>query len=131
MAARTVPAGRGVFEVGRANALGFKDHWFDWAWSVDCVNYAPGLRRAALDEMKRVLKPGEIHAPLSGERTAALADLMAMRWGTSPGELDEEELALYHSLTDPASENCIYHDPDYYGFFTYTLFTGKKRDGGL
>ncbi len=47
-----------TFVQGDAFDLEFEDAYFDWAWSMDCVNYAKGLNEQPLSEMKRVLKPG-------------------------------------------------------------------------
>ncbi|MHB8781511.1 MAG: methyltransferase domain-containing protein [Candidatus Geothermincolia bacterium] len=38
--------------------LPFDAEVFDWAWSGDCVGYAPGQARLAVAEMARVVKPG-------------------------------------------------------------------------
>ena len=47
-----------VFQKGDMNALLFKDNFFDWAWSMDCVGYAPGNNVDLLKEISRVVKPG-------------------------------------------------------------------------
>ncbi|MBI9089342.1 MAG: class I SAM-dependent methyltransferase [Desulfobacterium sp.] len=47
-----------IFEQGSASTLPFADNKFDWAWSVDCLNYAPGPSLAPLKELKRVVKKG-------------------------------------------------------------------------
>ena len=62
------------------------------------------LREMGFSRVRASTLPGEIHAPLSGEQPDALADLMKMRWGKSPGPMDAGDLALYRSLTDPASD---------------------------
>ncbi|BCS96204.1 hypothetical protein DSLASN_18360 [Desulfoluna limicola] len=46
------------FETGSASALPYGDALFDWAMSIDCVNYAPTDALPLLKEMKRVVKPG-------------------------------------------------------------------------
>lgn len=50
--------GRICFEPGNASALAFDDDRFDWAVSVDCVNYAPMDALPLIKEIKRVVKPG-------------------------------------------------------------------------
>ena len=50
------------FREGDANTLPFDQNTFDWAWSVDCVGYAPFDPLPALKEMIRVVKPGGIVA---------------------------------------------------------------------
>ena len=39
-------------------SLSYNDHFFDWAWSMDCVGYAPGNAVNMLKEIARVVKPG-------------------------------------------------------------------------
>lgn len=45
------------FKTGSASDLPHGDGHFDWALSIDCVNYAPMDSRPFLKEMKRVVKP--------------------------------------------------------------------------
>ncbi|MBW2262324.1 MAG: class I SAM-dependent methyltransferase [Deltaproteobacteria bacterium] len=46
------------FEQGDASALPFEDDAFDWAWSADCVGYAPVEPVPLLAELARVVQPG-------------------------------------------------------------------------
>jgi ubiquinone/menaquinone biosynthesis C-methylase UbiE len=46
------------FRQGDVNKLPFDDDTFDWAWSVDCVGYAPMEPVPAVKELARVVKPG-------------------------------------------------------------------------
>jgi demethylmenaquinone methyltransferase/2-methoxy-6-polyprenyl-1,4-benzoquinol methylase len=46
------------FKKGDMNALTFSDNSLDWAWSMDCVGYAPGNSVDLLKEIARVVKPG-------------------------------------------------------------------------
>lgn len=50
---------------GDVNKLPFEDDAFDWAWSVDCVGYAPFDPMPAMKELARVVKPGGIVAILA------------------------------------------------------------------
>ncbi len=184
-------AARTRFEEGDANRLPFENDTFDWAWSSDCVGYAPSLRTGAIREMARVVRPGgtvailiyssqlllpgypvlEAHlnatsagiapfnkgarpeshylralgwlreaglaelaaetfpqtfqAPLRQEVRDALILLIDMRWPGALAELPPEERSLYERLTTPESPDFILDHPDYYGFFTYTMFRGK------
>ncbi len=179
-----------IFVQGDANHLEFKDNAFDWAFSMDCVNYAKGLDDVPLSEMKRVVKPGgrlilsawssqillpgypqlearlnmstqglapfeagmdplrhfmatagilkqmgfedvrcktfvrDIAQPLSGEEIGAMEDLFYMRWSHSPSGLNPAETSLYKALTNPESHRFILSNSGFYGFFTYTMFTG-------
>ncbi|MBN1190309.1 MAG: class I SAM-dependent methyltransferase [Dehalococcoidales bacterium] len=46
------------FQKGDINSLPFDNNTFDWAWSTDCVGYAPLDPLPLLREMIRVVKPG-------------------------------------------------------------------------
>ncbi|MCG8552663.1 MAG: class I SAM-dependent methyltransferase [Desulfobacterales bacterium] len=180
-----------VFVQGHAERLEFENNFFDWVWSMDCVNYDKDLNDPPLSEMKRVAKPGgrlilsawssqmllpgypelearlnispeglapfeagmaplrhfmatagvlkrmglknircktflrDIALPLSREEIRAMKDLFYMRWSHSPSGLNPDEKSLYTSLTDPESGRFILSDSGFYGFFTYTMFTGE------
>jgi demethylmenaquinone methyltransferase/2-methoxy-6-polyprenyl-1,4-benzoquinol methylase len=83
------------------------------------------LRAAGLEELAARAFAGSVHAPLSEEMRAALAALLDMRWGTAEGEMTAEDWALYQRLARPDSSDCILDLPDYYAFFTYSLFQGR------
>ena len=50
------------FEQGDVRDLPFEDDTFDWAWSADCVGYAPLEPLPLLRELTRVVRPGGIVA---------------------------------------------------------------------
>ena len=68
---------------------------------------------------------GGFHAPLSGEIRDALISLFDMRWIGVESELTEEDWAEYRRLCLPDSPDFLVNRPDYYAFFTETLFHGK------
>jgi demethylmenaquinone methyltransferase/2-methoxy-6-polyprenyl-1,4-benzoquinol methylase len=47
-----------AFQHGDLRRLPFEDDCFDWAWSVDCLGYAPGDPLPSLREVSRVVRPG-------------------------------------------------------------------------
>lgn len=47
-----------TFEQGDVSRLPFDDDTFDWAWSSNCVGYAPGEPVPLAKELARVVKPG-------------------------------------------------------------------------
>lgn len=47
-----------AFREGDVNRLPFDDDTFDWAWSADCVGYAPLEPLPLVKELARVVKPG-------------------------------------------------------------------------
>jgi demethylmenaquinone methyltransferase/2-methoxy-6-polyprenyl-1,4-benzoquinol methylase len=67
---------------------------------------------------------GEVLAPLRPEIRTALASLFDMLWGESPGDATETDRLAFKSLCEPQSPDFILDVPDYYAFFTYTMFTG-------
>jgi ubiquinone/menaquinone biosynthesis C-methylase UbiE len=179
-----------AFEEGDVRELPFDEDSFDWAWSKDCVGYAPLETLPLLKELARVVKPGGVvallawssqvllpgypllearlnatpvgmapfamgkkaelhflrglgwfreaglenataqtfvgqaHAPLSDEIRYALTALFEMRWSGVEAELSAEDRADYQRLCLPSSPDFIVNHPDYYAFFTYSIFWG-------
>ncbi len=180
-----------TFREGDVKELPFDDDSFDWAWSVDCVGYAPIEPLMLVKELARVVKPGgevvtlawsyekllpgypllEAHlnatsagiapfvkgkkpeshylralgwfreaglegctartfagdafAPMTADQRSALAALFDMRWPGVESELSKQDFAEYQRLCLPGSEDFILDHPDYYAFFTYSMFKGK------
>jgi len=179
------------FKEGSISKLSFGNDTFDWAWSADCVGYAPGDPLPLIKELVRVVKPGgiiailtwssqqllpgypqlearlnttasgiapfvkgmkpeyhyfrllgwfrkagleetcgktfaeSIYAPLSIEIQTGLISLIKMRWTNLKSALSKEDWEKYQRLTQPESPNFILNLPDYYAFFTYSLFCGN------
>ena len=184
-------SGQVSFREGDVRRLPFDDNAFDWAWSADCVGYAPLEPLPLVEELARVVKPGgtvailvwssqmllpghpllearlnatssgiapfvkgkrpELHffralgwfrdagldeltaqtfvgdaqAPLSDEIREALISLFQMRWVNVESELSEEGWVEYQRLCEPESSDFVLNLPDYYAFFTESLFHGK------
>ena len=180
-----------AFEEGDVRELPFDNGSFDWAWSANCVGYAPLEPLPLLKELVRVVKPGgsvailawssqtllpgypalearlngtsagiapfvkgkraELHflsgmgwfreaglenvtahtfigqayAPLSDDLRRALIALLEMRWPGVGPELSLEDQAEYQRLCLPSSPDFILNRPDYYTFFTYSMFVGR------
>jgi ubiquinone/menaquinone biosynthesis C-methylase UbiE len=179
------------FREGDVNKLPFDNDTFDWAWSVDCVGYAPLEPLPLVKELSRVVKPGgsvailawssekllpgypllearlnatssgiapftkgkgpefhflralgwfrevglerptartfagDAYAPLTDDHRSALIALFQMRWSGVESELTQEDWAEYQRLCLPKSPDFILNHPDYYSFFTYSMFHGK------
>jgi len=179
------------FREGDVFSLPFEHDMFDWAWSVDCIGYAPFDPLPALKELARVVKPGgsviilfwssqrllpgyplleacldattpgiapfvrgkapelhslralgwfrevgleeptahtfvgTVHAPLENDIQRALVSLLQMRWPNVQSELSPEDWVEYQRLCQPESPDFIVDLPDYYAFFTYSMFQGK------
>jgi demethylmenaquinone methyltransferase/2-methoxy-6-polyprenyl-1,4-benzoquinol methylase len=180
-----------TYRQGDMHSLPFEDAKFDWAWSVDCVGYAPIEPLPLIAELMRVVKPGgliailawssqqllsgypqlearlnatsagiapfhegknpqkhflrasgwfhqlglmnikartfigEVQAPLNANVRAALLSLMGMRWPGIQPEITPEDWQAYKSLSQPESPDFILDQPDYYAFFTYSMFSGE------
>lgn len=71
---------------------------------------------------------GSVCAPLSDGVRNALVALFDMRWPNVASELSSDDLAEFRRLCLPDSPDFILNLPDYYAFFTYTMFWGKTAD---
>ena len=84
-----------------------------------------GLRTAGLESIKAQTFIGEVQSPLTSEMRTALISLFEMLWGNPQPETSPEDWRLYQCLCKPESSDFILDIPEYYGFFTYSLFRGK------
>jgi len=66
-----------------------------------------------------------VYAPLNDKVRKALEALFDMRWPDVSAELSSEDLAEFQRLCLPDSPDFILNLPDYYAFFTYSMFWGK------
>ena len=83
------------------------------------------FRELGLEELKAETFAGSAHAPLSDDLRCALIALFQMRWPGVESELSQEDWAEYQRLCQPESPYFILNLPDYYAFFTYSMFHGK------
>lgn len=67
----------------------------------------------------------DIRPPLDADIRAALIDLFQMRWKEVEPEVSPEDYAEYQRLCHQDSPDFILNVPDYYAFFTYTVFCGR------
>ena len=82
------------------------------------------LRELGLIRLKAGVFAGSCHAPLNDEVFLALEALFEMRWKGVEQELSEDELRQYMRLCRTDSPDFILRHPDYYCFFTYSMFQG-------
>jgi demethylmenaquinone methyltransferase/2-methoxy-6-polyprenyl-1,4-benzoquinol methylase len=68
---------------------------------------------------------GSAHAPLSDDLRAALTALLEMRWPGVASELAQEDWSEVQRLCRPESPAFILNHPDYYAFYTCSMFWGK------
>lgn len=89
------------------------------------------MQKAGLENVQTQTFVREVCAPLqAGERTA-LASLFEMLWGTPQPEVSAQDWEDYRRLCKADSPDFILDVPGYYGFFTYTMFSGevpKQKD---
>ena len=71
---------------------------------------------------------GSFCAPLNDEIRNALVALFDMRWPNVTPELSPDDLVEFQRLCLPDSPDFILNLPDYYAFFTYSMFWGKVAD---
>jgi len=83
------------------------------------------FRRAGMEEVTVRTFAGDVCAPLSGEIRSALTVLIGMRWVDVEAELSEEDWAEYQRLCLVESPEFILDLPDYYAFYTYSMFRGR------
>jgi len=83
------------------------------------------FREAGLEESKARTFIGEVQSPLTPEMRTALTSLFEMLWGGPQPETSPEDWRQYQQLCKPESPDFILNLPDYYGFFTCSMFQGK------
>lgn len=83
------------------------------------------LQCAGLKDIQARTYVSDIQAPFDNPLRIALNSLFDMLWGTPQPDVSAEDWAEYQRLCKPESTDFILDIPDYYGFFTYTVFRGK------
>jgi ubiquinone/menaquinone biosynthesis C-methylase UbiE len=83
------------------------------------------FRELGLEEPTAQTFVGDTHAPLSDDMRSALLALLEMRWPGAQSELTPEDWAEFRRLCQPESPGFILDLPDYYAFYTYSMFRGK------
>ena len=68
---------------------------------------------------------GEAHSPLNRGKRTALTSLFEMLWSTPQTEASPEDCEEFKRLCIPGGPDFILDIPDYYAFFTYTMFCGR------
>jgi ubiquinone/menaquinone biosynthesis C-methylase UbiE len=83
------------------------------------------FRDAGFEEPTAQTFVGDVRAPLSDDVRSALISLFEMRWGNPQSELSPEGWADFQRLCRPDSRDFVLDLPDYYAFFTYSMFHGS------
>jgi len=50
-----------------------------------------------------------------------------MFWGNSSNDVSKDDWQRFKEICSPNSNQFILNQPDYYGYYTYTLFRGIKK----
>lgn len=82
------------------------------------------FRDAGLMDIKARTFAGDVQAPLDENMREALAAFFEMLWGDNKSMYSDDDWTEYQRLCLPDSPDFIASHPDYYGFFTYTMFSG-------
>lgn len=83
------------------------------------------FREVALEDLTARTFVGDIQAPLKTNQRTALMSLFEMLWGEPQTDVSSDDWKAYQRLCKPASADFILDVPDYYAFFTYSLFQGR------
>ena len=92
------------------------------------LRLAGWMRKAGFGEAAAQPFTEGICAPFDRLIRDALLTLIEMRWPEAEKELSPADRRQYRSITDPASPDFILDQPDYYGFYTYTLFSAQAPE---
>lgn len=83
------------------------------------------FRDAGFEEITARTFVGDATAPLSADLRKALTALFGMRWPRAESGLVEEDRSQYRRLCLAESPEFILNHPDYYAFFTCSMFCGR------
>jgi ubiquinone/menaquinone biosynthesis C-methylase UbiE len=83
------------------------------------------FRKAGFEDSRAQTFAGNVYAPLSEDIRTALITFFKMLWGEPQQEVSQEDWSEYQRLCQPGSPDFILNLPDYYAFFTYSMFRGK------
>jgi demethylmenaquinone methyltransferase/2-methoxy-6-polyprenyl-1,4-benzoquinol methylase len=86
------------------------------------------FREAGFAEPTARTVVGNVHAPLDDGVRQSLISLFGMLWGEMQSRMDDEDRGEYRRLTEQGSPDFILDSPDYYAFFTYSMFEGRVAE---
>ncbi len=94
--------------------------------SLHALRALDWIRDAGLAEPRTRTVACGVQAPLDEGIRSALTGLLQWRWGADPlSKLSEEDAMEYQRLCKPESPDFILELPDYYTFFTCSVFSGN------
>ncbi len=83
------------------------------------------FREVGLEEASVRTFVESFHTPIDEKMRDALFALIEMRWEGAESEVSSDVWSEYQRLSQPDSPDFILKLPDYYAFFTYSLFLGR------
>lgn len=83
------------------------------------------FRQTGMELLRAQTFVSTTYAPLSKETVKALTALIQMRWPGVESELSVDDAEEYQRLCRPESPDFILNHPDYYAFFTCSMFWGS------
>lgn len=89
------------------------------------MRVASAFRTTGMKNIEAQTFIGDVRPPLDEPQCIALASLFKMLWGTPQPEVSQDDFREYQRLCDPASSDFILDVPEYYAFFTYSMFRCK------
>ena len=84
------------------------------------------LEKSGFKNLKVTTFLQDIIPPFNENDINALLFLFEMLWGSAKSEIDEKDWNAFKEITNPSSSDYVLKNKFYYGFYTYTLFTGVK-----
>ena len=90
------------------------------------MNAKHWLSKAGFKDISAKTFLADINSPLDKKTKDALFFFFDMLWGESENQLPQKDWEKYTRLCNPNSKDNILNNQHYYGFYTYTLFRGKK-----
>lgn len=85
--------------------------------------------QAGLAEATSSTLIGSVHAPIRPGIRHAMTLLFDMLWGGSIDQASGPDFEEYRRLCSPPSPDFIVDLPEYWGYFAYTMFTGRVAGG--
>jgi demethylmenaquinone methyltransferase/2-methoxy-6-polyprenyl-1,4-benzoquinol methylase len=82
------------------------------------------FRGIGLDHATARTVVGTVHGPLDKAVRHALISLFGMLWGGLQENMSDADREEFLRLTEPDSPDFILDTPDYYAYFTYSVFDG-------
>jgi ubiquinone/menaquinone biosynthesis C-methylase UbiE len=108
-----------------ANCSAYAPYAGGWPPQAQFLRGLHWLREVGLENAEGRTFAGDVQAPLSAGIRTALISLFSMLWGEPQPQATPEDKAEYERLCRPESPDFVLDLPDYYAFFTYSMFRGR------